>query len=211
MSRKHVDIKPILLNIAGSAIVAFGLFNVHSISQVTEGGTLGLTLFFQHWLEISPAISGFILNVLCYALGAIVLGKGFILYSSVATVGFSFFYAIFEKIGYLFPKIVDYPLVAAIVGAMFVGIGVGLCVRGGGAPCGDDALAMSVSKLFHIGIRWVYLISDLAVLLMSLTYIPPIKLLFSLITVVLSGQIIGMVADFDFTKLNRYKRKSSEK
>ena len=55
----------IALNLTGSAIVAFGLFNVHSISQVTEGGTLGLTLFFQHWLNISPSISSYPLPTFC--------------------------------------------------------------------------------------------------------------------------------------------------
>ena len=192
----HTVINRTALNLIGSMIVAFGLFNVHSVSQVTEGGTLGLTLFFQHWLNISPAISSFILNALCYVFGAIVLGKGFIIYSTVSTVGFSVFYAIFEKIGYLFPKIAEHPLIAAIVGALFVGIGVGLCVRGGGAPCGDDALAMSVSKLARISIRWVYLISDITVLLLSLTYIPLSRILFSLLTVVLSGQLIGFVSEF---------------
>ena len=190
----------VALNLIGSAIVAFGLFNVHSVSQVTEGGTLGLTLFFQHWLNISPSISSFILNALCYVFGAIVLGKGFIVYSTVSAISFSVFYAIFEKIGYLFPKIADHPLIAAIIGALFVGIGVGLCVRGGGAPCGDDALAMSVSKLARISIRWVYLISDITVLLLSLTYIPLSRILFSLLTVVLSGQLIGFVSEFKIKK-----------
>lgn len=189
-------IRLILLNLVGSAIVAFGLFNVHSVSQVTEGGTLGLTLFFQHWFDVSPAISGFILNAVCYIFGAFVLGKSFVLYSAVSAVGFSVFYAIFERIGLLFPDIAKYPLIAAIVGALFVGIGVGLCVRGGGAPCGDDALAMSLSKLTRISIRWVYLASDIAVLLLSISYIPLIRILYSLLTVVLSGQIIGIVSEF---------------
>ncbi|MBQ9938621.1 MAG: hypothetical protein IJO96_03720, partial [Oscillospiraceae bacterium] len=30
----------------GSAILSFGLYNVHELSGVTEGGILGLTLFF---------------------------------------------------------------------------------------------------------------------------------------------------------------------
>ena len=194
--KAYFNVRSLFLNIIGSAIVAFGLFNVHSISQVTEGGTLGLTLFLQHWLDISPAISSFVLNALCYIFGAIVLGKGFILYSTVSAVGFSVFYVIFEKIGYLFPKIADHPFVASIIGALFVGIGVGLCVRGGGAPCGDDALAMSVSNITRISIRWVYLSTDIAVLLLSLTYIAPQRLLFSLITVLLSGQLIGVVSEF---------------
>ena len=196
----QVNARAFFLNFIGSTIVAFGLFNIHSISQVTEGGTLGLTLFLQRWLDISPAVSGFILNAVCYVFGAIVLGKSFILYSSVSAVVFSVSYAIFERVGHVFPKISNHPLLAAVVGALFIGVGVGLCVRGGGAPCGDDALAMSVSKLSKISIRWVYLISDVTVLLLSLTYIPVTKIIYSLLTVVLSGQLIGIVSELKIKK-----------
>ena len=53
----------------GSAILSFGLYNVHSMSGVTEGGVLGLTLLLHHWFGISPSVSGFIMNLLCYLLG----------------------------------------------------------------------------------------------------------------------------------------------
>lgn len=177
----------------GSAILAFGLYNVHSISGVTEGGVLGLTLLLEHWFGISPSVSGLILNGVCYLLGFKLLGKEFIAYSVIAGGGFSLFYAIFEKFPPVYPQIADMPLLAAIVGSLFVGIGVGLCVMANSAPTGDDSLALSLSHLFKIGIQWVYLVSDLVVLLLSLTYIPLGKIAYSLLTVVLSGQLIGLI------------------
>ena len=177
----------------GSAILAFGLYNVHSISGVTEGGVLGLTLLLELWFGISPSVSGLILNGVCYLLGFKLLGKEFIAYSVIAGGGFSLFYAIFEKFPPVYPQIADMPLLAAIVGSLFVGIGVGLCVRANSAPTGDDSLALSLSHLFKIGIQWVYLVSDLVVLLLSLTYIPLGKIAYSLLTVVLSGQLIGLI------------------
>jgi uncharacterized membrane-anchored protein YitT (DUF2179 family) len=119
------------------------------------------------------------------------LGKEFLAYSAVAAGGFSVFYRIFECFPPLYPQIAEYPLLAAILGALFVGVGVGLCVRMGGAPTGDDALAMSLSSALKCKIQWVYLASDLSVLLLSATYIPWQRLGYSLLTVLLSGQIIG--------------------
>ena len=179
--------------IIGSAILAFGLFNIHSFSGVTEGGTLGLTLLLDHWLHVSPAVSSVILNAICYFIGWRTLGKDFIAYSAISCLSFALFYAIFELIGPIFPEIANFRLAAAILGAIFVGVGVGICVRFGGAPCGDDALAMSLSHIAKIDIKWVYLISDLIVLLLSLTYIPLGDIMYSLLTVVLSGQIISLV------------------
>ena len=186
-----LSVKKIALNLLGSAILAFGLYNVHELSGVTEGGMLGLTLFFHHWFKISPAWSGLILNAASYLLGWKVLGTEFILYSCVAGGGFSLFYAICELFPPIYPQIADMPLLAAFVGAIFVGVGVGISVRAGGAPGGDDALAMSLSKWTKMDIQWMYLISDLSVLALSITYIPLDKLGCSLLTVILSGQIVG--------------------
>ena len=190
---KDIKIKNCLVALVASCFLAFGLYNIHSISSVTEGGTLGLTLLIDHWFNISPAISGFVLNGLCYFTGWRLLGRKFVVYSAVSTVGFSVSYKIFELFPPIWPQLQEMPLLAAIIGSLFVGVGVGVSVRMGGAPCGDDALAMSLSKLFKIKIQWVYLFSDIIVLGLSATYIPWQRLVYSLITVLLSGQIIGLI------------------
>jgi len=176
-----------------SAFQAFGMYNVHALSGVTEGGIFGLILLLDHWLRISPAVSSFVLNAACYGLGWRTLGKEFIGYSIVATCGYSAAYGICEQFPPLWPQIADMPLTAAIVGALFIGIGAGLCVRAGGATSGDDALAMSLTHITKIPIERLYLISDLLVLVLSLSYIPLRRIGYSLLTVILSGQIIGLI------------------
>lgn len=176
-----------------SAFQAFGMYNVHALSGVTEGGVLGLVLLIDHLFAISPAVSGFVLNAACYILGWRTLGKSFIGYSLIAAAGFSAGYAVCECYPPLWPGIAQYPLLAAIVGALFIGIGAGVCVRVGGATSGDDALAMSLSHILKAPIQRIYLISDLTVLTLSLSYIPYQRIIYSLITVILSGQIIGWI------------------
>ena len=186
-------IRKVLLSILGGGVLAFGLYHVHSLSGVTEGGALGLTLLLNHWFHISPAWSSLFLNFACYAFGLKTLGYPFLLWSSLSAGSFSLFYAIFEQFPRLWPALADMPLLAAVLGAIFVGVGVGLCVRAGGAPTGDDALAMSLSRRLHIPIERVYLITDLTVLALSLTYLPLSRLACSLLTVTLSGKLIGLI------------------
>lgn len=190
-----MKLKPVncLTAFAASALQAFGMYNIHALSDITEGGVLGATLLLEHWFGISPALSSFVMNALCYLLGWRILGKKFIAYSLIAAGGYSLGYGICEQFPPLWPGIAEYPLAAAIAGALFIGIGAGLCVRAGGATTGDDALAMSLSRTTKIPIQWIYLTSDLTVLLLSLSYIPFRRIAYSLLTVILSGQIIGWI------------------
>ena len=197
---KEIRLKNCIAAFFSGSILAFGLFNIHAQADITEGGTLGLTLLLEHWFALSPAVSGFLLNALCYFIGWKTLGKSFIVYSAAATIGFSLSYRIFEMIGPLFA--IESQLLAAILGAVFVGCGCGFAILAGGAPSGDDALAMSLSEILKIGIEKVYLATDLAVLLLSLSYIPIGKILYSLLTVVLSGQIIGLIQKLKKTDQN---------
>ena len=161
---EDIKLSSCIIAFFSSAMLAFGLYNIHSLSGVTEGGILGLTLLLEHWFNISPSVSGMILNLLCYLMGWKFLGRKFIIYSIAAATGFSVSYRIFEQFGPLFPQIAERPLAAAVLGAIFVGISAGICVRIGGAPGGDDALAMSIARITHLDIRWVYLMCDLIVL-----------------------------------------------
>ena len=188
-----LSIRSCLIAFFSAGFLAFGMYNIHSVANITEGGVLGAVLLIQHWLHISPALSSLVLNGLCYLFGWRTFGKSFVVYSGAAAAGYSLFYFICEQFPPLFPQIARMPLLASIVGSIFVGVGSGLCVRVGGATSGDDALAMSLSRVTKIKIQWIYLASDLIVLLLSLSYIPMRRIAYSLLTVILSGQIIGLL------------------
>lgn len=185
--------KNVLIILAGAAVTAFGIYNVHDVADITEGGVLGLNLLLLHWFGISPAITNFVLTAVCFFIGWRVLGKSFIVNSAIAVLGFSAFYALFERTPRLFPQIAHYPWLAALLGALFVGVGAGLSVSENAAQSGDDALAMSFHAFFHVKVSTVYLVSDFLVLLLSLSYIPLRRILCSVLTVVLSGQLIEFI------------------
>ena len=176
-----------------AALQAFGMYHIHTVADITEGGVLGAILLIDYWFQISPAISSFVINALCYLMGLKAMGVQFIAYSFFAAAGYSAGYAFFELFPPFWPQIAHMPFTAAVVGALFIGIGAGLCVRTGGAIAGDDALAMTLHHITGVPIQWLYLISDLSVLLLSLTYIPLDRIQWSVLTAVLSGQIIGWI------------------
>ncbi len=191
--KKEISLRSCAAAFLSAGFLAFGMYNIHAVANITEGGVLGAVLLFQHWFGLSPAVSNLILNSLCYLFGWKTFGKTFVAYSAMASLGYSAVYFLCEQFPPLYPQIASMPLTASLVGSVFVGVGSGVCVRVGGATSGDDALAMSLSKVTRIPIQWIYLASDLAVLALSLSYIPLRRIAYSLLTVILSGQIIGLL------------------
>ena len=194
-TRKSLE-KPVflyLIIVLGACILSFGLYNIHERTGVTEGGVLGMTLLLQHWFGLSPAITSPVMDIACYLLAWHFLGNAFAKYAVAASLAFAASHALWEQFPPLLPDLSAFPMAAAILGALFVGLGVGLVVRIGGACGGDDALALTIAHVSRWPISRCYLFTDLAVLLLSLTYIPFARNVYSLVTVTISSVVIGRV------------------
>lgn len=192
--------KGIALIIAGAMICTFGIHNIHQQTGITEGGVIGLMLLAEHWLGISPAYITPILDITCYLLAFKYLGGTFIKISVLSTLSVSIFYKVWELFPPMLPDLSAYPLLAAVLGGIFVGVGVGLIVRQGGSSGGDDALALTIYHVTHWRLSRSYLFTDLVVLGLSLTYIPFSKIIFSVITVTLSSFLIDHIQNFKLCK-----------
>lgn len=188
--------KRIGLLILGAMICSFGIHNIHQRTNITEGGVIGLMLLIEHWLKISPAYITPVLDIACYLLAFKYLGGTFIKLSILSTSFISLFYKLWECFPPMLPDLSAYPLLAAILGGLFVGVGVGIIVRQGGSSGGDDALALTISDIFHWKLSRSYLFTDVVVLLLSLTYIPFTRIFFSLITVTISSNVIDWIKEW---------------
>lgn len=198
--RAELTLKRVIFIIVGSAIFTFGIHNIHSRVDITEGGIIGLMLLIEHWTGLSPALITPVLDCLCYVLAFKFLGSGFIIVSAVSTLTVSLFYKLWELLPFMLPDLSELPLLAAVLGALFVGIGVGLIIRHGGSSSGDDALALIISKITKCKLAFAYMFADFTVSALSLTYIPLKRIAFSLITVTLSSLLVEFVQKFKLQK-----------
>lgn len=189
--------KKVVLIIIGSMICSFGIHNIHQRTNITEGGIFGLMLLLEHWFNISPAYITPVLDFTCYLIAFRFLGSRFIKTSIFSTLCISAFYKLWEAFPPMLPDLSDHPLIAAILGGIFVGVGVGLVVRQGGSAGGDDALALTISHVSKWHLSSSYLFTDITVLLMSLSYIPLMRIVFSLITVTISSNIIDWIKEYE--------------
>ena len=188
-----LTVRRILCILLGTAICSFGIYNIHRQTGVTEGGVLGMIVLLNYWFDISPSILSVSLDILCYVLAFRRLGLKFLIISGASSLSLSIFFRIWESFPPMLPNFYDRPLIAAILGALFIGVGVGVVIRNGGSCSGDDALALFISNVTGWRISRAYLITDFTVLALSLSYIPFKRIFYSLITVTLSSYIIDLI------------------
>ena len=125
-------IKKVAIILLGAAIFTFGVHNIHEVTGITEGGVIGLMLFLNKWFGIPSSIASPVLDIICYAIALKLLGGKFLGWSAVATAAVAGFYRVWESFPHMLPDLSANPFAAAVLGGLFVGVGVGLVVRQGG-------------------------------------------------------------------------------
>ena len=197
MARRR-SLKQILLVLVGSLILAFGVYNFNYQNNITEGGVLGFLLLLKNIFDIKLSLANLIIDLLLLLIGFKFFGKKFIKYSIIATISFSISFSFFESIGPVIPKF-DNLILGSIISGLSVGLGSGLVVRAGGAAGGDDALALVISKITSLKIGKIYMISDVVILILSLSYLSAYDIFWSLIAVNISGRLIDLIYNYNNT------------
>lgn len=176
-----INYKSLFFALLGSAIIAFGTYNIHANSNIPEGGIIGLSLIIDYYTGISPAISNLVINALCCILAWRLMGTRFMMNAAVASLGFSVFYAIFEAFPPVIPVMTNYPLLAALFGATFIEVGTGISLRYGSAPSGEHALSMALVKRGGLDFGWVHFLRDFVVIVLSLCYANAYSVVYALL------------------------------
>ena len=110
--------KQLALLLLGTAILSFGMHNIHRRVGITEGGVLGMVLLLDHQLSLPPWLMTPVLDIICYLLGLRFLGWDFIKLSAVASLGMSAFFRLWEQFAPMLPDLSAYPLAAALLGGL---------------------------------------------------------------------------------------------
>ena len=195
---RRTNVKKIMLILLGAMILSFGIFNLNYQNNITEGGVLGVLLLLKNVFNVDLSMANILIDLSLFAVGYKFFGKKFLMYSLVATISFSVFYSIFEGIGPIIP-VLESKLLGTILSGLFVGVGVGIIVREGAAAGGDDALALVISKITSLKIGKIYMISDVVILILSLSYLSGYDIFWSLIAVNIRGRLIDLVYNYNNT------------
>ena len=134
-----------------------------------------------------------ILNVIMFVIGFFVLGKRFAATTLLSTFLYPGFLAIMEGIPALATLNTD-PIVAAVFGGVCIGVGVGLVIRMGSSTGGMDIPPIILQKYTGIAVAISMNAMDLIIMCTQMPYSSPQKIMYSLMTLVVTTVVMDKVA-----------------
>lgn len=184
-------IRDIILVMIGSFIFSAGI-NAFVISgNLGEGGVTGIAIVLYYAFHISPGITNFVLNAILIIVGYKYLSKRSTYLTIFATVLISIFLGLTETWHVETGNVV----INAVFGGTCVGLGIGIIVLAGGTTAGTVILARIVNKYLDISTLYALLFFDLIVVLISLTEIPLVKCLVTVMSLYIGTKVMEFVIE----------------
>jgi uncharacterized membrane-anchored protein YitT (DUF2179 family) len=134
-------IRGILFVILGVLSAGFGLKGFLMPNDFIDGGVTGISLLINAKTSIPLAPCIIILNIPFLLLGWKQISKMFSITSIIAITFLALAVALIP-----YPVVTDDKLLVSVFGGFFLGLGIGLTIRGGGVIDGTEILAISLSR-----------------------------------------------------------------
>jgi uncharacterized membrane-anchored protein YitT (DUF2179 family) len=159
LSRVKVIQRGIIITI-GALLMATGLEIFLVPNKVIDGGVTGISIMLSHVTGLKLGIFLFLLNLPFVFLGYKQFGKTFAISTVYGIIMLSLFATFFHPI----PPFTDDILLATIFGGIFLGVGVGLVIRNGGALDGTEILSIVISRKVPFSVGEIVMFINLFIL-----------------------------------------------
>lgn len=147
MTTTRTYIKDTVLIIAGILSVAMGLKGFLLSSHFIDGGVTGISMLLSSLTGWSLSVMLPLFNLPFLVLGYYQIGRDFAIKSALGIAGLALCLAVVP-----FPDVTPDLLSTAIFGGVFIGVGIGLAMRGGAVLDGTEAAALLLSR--RVALRW---------------------------------------------------------
>ena len=176
----------------GNAVLAFTVAAFLVPQGIIMGGATGIGLTIGHFIALDLSAIIFLVNIVLFVLGTIVLGKKFALTTLIST----FVYPVFLSVMRSIPGITEFTdsiMLAALYGGALLGLGIGLVVRVGASTGGTDILALVLHKWFHISLAVFVYVVDFTVLLCQALFSNSEQILYGILVLIVSTMALNRV------------------
>ena len=180
--------------VLGTFILSIGYVYFITPYKIVPGGVYGLSIVIHHTFGFPVGLTALVFNIPLVLIGLKLLGPRF---GAKTVTGFVLTSVFVDGMSYLSkmqPLVEDDPLLSAIFGGLFMGVGVGLIFKSRATSGGTDVVAMIIGKYNRMPLGQLMIMVDSVVVLVGLVAFGDWKIpLYSWIVIFIMGKVIDIV------------------
>ena len=184
---KHI-LQDIFLMVMGALSASFGLIGFLLPNSFIDGGVTGISLIVSELSGVSLSVFIIVFNMPFIIMGYSTIGKQFAIKSVLAIILLSLFVYFIP-----YPVITQDKLLVAVFGGFFLGLGIGLAVRGGSVIDGTEVLAIFISRKTAMTIGDVILMFNVMIFFVG-AYVFSVEIsLYAMLTYLAASKTVDFV------------------
>ena len=186
------NLETVLGVLIGNIVLAFTVAAFMVPHGIIMGGATGIGLTISHYPPIQLSLVILVVNACLFLLGAVTLGKKFV----ITTIASTFLYPASLSVMQAIPgitQLTDNIMLATLYGGALLGLGVGVIVRVGSSTGGTDILALVFNKWFHISVAVLMYIVDFTVLGAQMLFSDTEQIMYGILALVIETTILNRV------------------
>ncbi|MCJ7465198.1 MAG: YitT family protein [Maribacter sp.] len=183
-------LKEIVFIAIGVFAAGFGLQGFLLPNQFIDGGATGVSLLIQLKSNLPLGILLTLVNLPFVILGASTIGRKFAIKSIIAIVALAL---VVHFVPY--PFITSDKLLIAVFGGFFLGLGIGMAMRGGGVIDGTEVLAIYLSRKWHLTVGDVLLLINILIFSAGAYLLSLEVALYAILTYLVAAKTVNYVVD----------------
>ena len=194
--KARVQIENLFLIVLGIFSAGMGIKGFLMSTRFIDGGVTGISMLLAKITGMPISILIFIINIPFVIVGYRALGRGFAARSALAIAGLAVCLAFVN-----FPDVTHDKLLSAVFGGIFLGIGVGLAIRGSAVLDGTEIAALLLSKKLELlKVNDIILVFNVVIFSAALFFLGVESALYSILTYISASKMI----DFILNGLEQY-------
>lgn len=182
------QVKNILLIMAGIASATFALKSFLLPNDFLDGGATGISILINSVQGINISLLIIVINIPFIILGITQISRTFAIKTSLAIIGLALALKFIE-----FPVLTDEKLLIAVFGGFFLGVGIGLAIRGGCVIDGTEVLAIYISKRSSLSVGDVIGIFNVILFCIAAKFLGINTALYSMLTYAAASKTVDFI------------------
>lgn len=192
LKQRKIEISGILQDIflimIGIFSAGFGLKGFLFPNSFIDGGVTGISLIVAEVTNISLALLVVLINAPFILIGYSTISKQFAIKSIIAIIGLAIVILVVP-----YPEITNDKLLVSVFGGFFLGLGIGMSIRGGAVIDGTEVLAIFISKKTPASIGDIILIFNILIFSVG-AYVFSVEIaLYAILTYISASKTVDFV------------------